>query len=622
MKREVLVEAGHRCAIPTCKATTTEIAHIVPWEKVREHTFENLIALCPNCHTRFDKGDIDRRSMQQYKANLSGIVDLGKIRAPGDPLRGLYRVRDANPRSLGVHAAIDVPGAVGELPRYVPRDIDVRLRSAVRIGSGFLLLIGSSSVGKTRCAYEALLAEHPDWLLFHPPDLAHLDAFAAAPTSHTVVWLDELQRYLAAGLNSSTVRALRNVRQPILIVGTLWPDAYHTFGTPPPLDAHDDPFFRQRDVLGLATVMVVSPVLSTAELDHAVLAAATDPRLAATLNSSYGMTQALSAAPELIHRWEAAPNRHTWALIAAATDARRVGVRSPLSADLLRASIPGYLTPTERAKAPINWFETALSYATTELHGAASVLAPVAEEMGAPTGYSVADYVYQHALQTRRSAVPPETAWIAYVEHLSDSADRLAVADSAEDRKLYHQAERLYRSVGPVALPSLALLQFKAGRNSEAEDSWRAAITAIDDPNSRIWLAGRLADRDRFDEAEQLLREAIAAGLVDGRSRLGSLLEKLGRLDEAEQVFREGVAGIDPDAWFGLAEVLKKQGRIDEAENVLREAIATGGFDESAGGGGGPRYWLTVLLRDQGRCEDAERVCRDGVAAGVPESRY
>lgn len=72
LKRMVLVEAGHRCAIPTCRETTTEIAHIVPWAKVQEHTFENLIALCPNCHTRFDqKGDIDRKAMLMYKHNLS-----------------------------------------------------------------------------------------------------------------------------------------------------------------------------------------------------------------------------------------------------------------------------------------------------------------------------------------------------------------------------------------------------------------------------------------------------------------------------------------------------------------------------------------------------------------------
>ncbi|MFE3586796.1 HNH endonuclease [Streptomyces niveus] len=73
IKRPVLVEAGHRCAIPTCRQTPVEIAHIVPWSKVQEHRFENLIALCPTCHARFDQGDIDRQSMMQYKANLEVV---------------------------------------------------------------------------------------------------------------------------------------------------------------------------------------------------------------------------------------------------------------------------------------------------------------------------------------------------------------------------------------------------------------------------------------------------------------------------------------------------------------------------------------------------------------------
>jgi len=71
MERQVLVEAGHRCAIPTCRQTPVEIAHIVPWAQVLEHTFENLIALCPTCHTRYDKDGIDRLSMLRYKANLT-----------------------------------------------------------------------------------------------------------------------------------------------------------------------------------------------------------------------------------------------------------------------------------------------------------------------------------------------------------------------------------------------------------------------------------------------------------------------------------------------------------------------------------------------------------------------
>lgn len=72
IQRAVKVEAGHRCAIPTCRATSAlELAHIEPWSKVKEHTFDNLILLCAVCHTRFDRDEIDRLAMLQYKANLS-----------------------------------------------------------------------------------------------------------------------------------------------------------------------------------------------------------------------------------------------------------------------------------------------------------------------------------------------------------------------------------------------------------------------------------------------------------------------------------------------------------------------------------------------------------------------
>jgi len=70
LRRRVLVEAGHRCAIPTCRHIDVDIHHIVPWEKCKEHKYENLIALCPNCHRRASQGKIDRRSLLLYKANL------------------------------------------------------------------------------------------------------------------------------------------------------------------------------------------------------------------------------------------------------------------------------------------------------------------------------------------------------------------------------------------------------------------------------------------------------------------------------------------------------------------------------------------------------------------------
>lgn len=70
IRRKVLVEAGHRCAIPTCRYIEIDVHHIIPWEACKKHEYENLIALCPNCHRRADRGEIDRKSLRIYKANL------------------------------------------------------------------------------------------------------------------------------------------------------------------------------------------------------------------------------------------------------------------------------------------------------------------------------------------------------------------------------------------------------------------------------------------------------------------------------------------------------------------------------------------------------------------------
>jgi hypothetical protein len=75
VRRRVLVEAGQRCAIPACRHIEVDIHHIVPWAQRQAHEYENLIALCPNCHRRADRGDIDRKSLKLYKANLRFVHD-------------------------------------------------------------------------------------------------------------------------------------------------------------------------------------------------------------------------------------------------------------------------------------------------------------------------------------------------------------------------------------------------------------------------------------------------------------------------------------------------------------------------------------------------------------------
>jgi hypothetical protein len=71
MKRDVLIESGYRCAIPQCGQIQFDIHHIVPWATVHEHTFDNLIALCANCHRRVTNGEIDGKAIKQIKANLA-----------------------------------------------------------------------------------------------------------------------------------------------------------------------------------------------------------------------------------------------------------------------------------------------------------------------------------------------------------------------------------------------------------------------------------------------------------------------------------------------------------------------------------------------------------------------
>lgn len=77
LRRRVLVEAGHRCAIQTCRHPQVDVHHIIPWEKCKSHSFDNLIALCPNCHRRAGRGDIDAKSLLLYKAQLAAGRERG-----------------------------------------------------------------------------------------------------------------------------------------------------------------------------------------------------------------------------------------------------------------------------------------------------------------------------------------------------------------------------------------------------------------------------------------------------------------------------------------------------------------------------------------------------------------
>ena len=537
--------------------------------------------------------DLQARTPQQFAAMIADKLARLAITASAPSARdgepappaGAVRAEDVDPRRLGVHAAIRVPGVPDEVPpEYVLRDVDTagsgvraKVGAAVRRG-GFVLLVGGSSVGKTRCAAEAVKALLPDWWLVHPAGPDQVAALAQAPFPRMVVWLDELQRYLDGeyGLTGAVVQALLRGPHPVVIIGTLWPDRFTAY-TALPAAGSADPHARERQVLDLADVVRVAPAFSPAEQDRARAAAARDPRLRAALESAgYGLTQTLAAAPQLVARWQdaqtAAP--YAWAVLTAALDAARLGARAPLSADFLRAAAPGYCTSAQQAEAPENWFEQALAYTTEKLHGAAAALAPAGAGMGQVAGYTPADYLIQQASRERRYERVPASTWDALLGHVRDPADAARLGHSAMGRLLYRYAIPLYRHAadadhGYAAFRLAGLLQ-KHGDRDGAEQMMRAGADAGDQSAARE-LAELLAGRGDLDE----LRARAGAGDIAAAVQLARLLEKRD-LDGAVQILRPPADAGDRLAAIELTHLLIQRGDLDGAEQILRARADAG----------------------------------------------
>jgi HNH endonuclease len=70
----VLTEAGYRCAVPTCRTILAlDIHHIWEVSAGGGDGPENLVALCPTCHTPYHRGTIESASIYAYKSMLVAI---------------------------------------------------------------------------------------------------------------------------------------------------------------------------------------------------------------------------------------------------------------------------------------------------------------------------------------------------------------------------------------------------------------------------------------------------------------------------------------------------------------------------------------------------------------------
>ncbi|MEU9487427.1 tetratricopeptide repeat protein [Streptomyces decoyicus] len=512
--------------------------------------------------------------------------------------------------------AVDRSRSDPQLPAFVEREAGEQLQRLLRIAGkegGFVVLVGNSCVGKTRLLYETTRQVLSGFAVLAPDlgdgGLINEIADTGVPLPPLLVWLDELQRFLPGPyhlpdeqahhtpLSARAVRQLLQAPTPVVIVGTLWPEYLAELRAP-------ETNQQALDILNTAHTMRID-TFSPAERAAAANLANTDRRLkAAVVDPDFNVTEALAGAPQLLRRYQLAPDTHK-AIIHAAVDARRLGIRSILTPSLLRAAARGYLSGHQPDD---TWFDHALAELTSthrrDDRATAPLLPLISADRRTILGYTVADYLLQHLTRARRSHRLSGVTWQALIDHTHDPYDQIHLANAAAKRMLYRIAETLYTRRADAgdkqAARSLAELLADQGRIEETLNALRRADSGHQEVIAR--LAQVLAEQGRVDDAISLLRDRREASVMYSPAWLVNLLERQGRADDAIELLRARADAGDTYTAHQLASLLERQGRADEALALLRVRIDAG--DELA------TTDLSTLLERQHRIGEAIALLR------------
>ncbi|MFD7412313.1 hypothetical protein [Kitasatospora purpeofusca] len=568
--------------------------------------------------------------------NLPGPPGAAVPRGPlGRPIGGW------DPHDLEVHPA-DVAGTARVLPGYVRRRHDEVAAEVVRDAaagrSGLLVLVGSSSTGKTRACWEAvqpLAAE--GWRLWHPFDPTRAEA-ALADLEHvgprTVVWLNEAQHYLGHPREGERIAAAlhtlltRPERGPVLVLGTLWPE-YEARYTALPRASGPDPHSRVRELLAGRTVTVPDAFDERALREAEALAASGDRLMADALvrARSHGrVAQDLAGALELLRRYERGTPA-VRALLEAAIDARRLGAGLHLPQAFLVDAAADYFGDRDWDRLADDWAEAAFADLGRPVHGKEAPLGrtsprPVRRPPGTPAPaapptaaagplFRLADYLEQHGRTARRRLCPPASFWQSALAHLTDPGDLGALASAAEGRHrlqwAHHLRLRAADSGDPDALMALGRSLEEAGEGAAAEVlAWRAVEAG--NPHAVIHLG---ALRDEIGDSEgavALYGKAAEAGHPVDVMDLAWLREEAGDQEGAEALYLRGAAEGNTQCLTELTRRHAKAGDLGAAEEFARQAAADGDLDAL--------IELAEFLEQGGDREGAEALHRWAVGAG------
>ena len=594
------------------------------------------------------------------------VLKRGCLVLPDGRLPKVQQLSD--PVILGVHPSSRITGLAspeGEpvrerVPVYVTRDIDNELRNQIA-SSSFVMVVGDSSAGKSRAAFEAVsvLGDH---VLIVPGNREALPVAVdkAADARRCVLWLDDLESYLGAGglTRADIARLLVGRRSHRVIIATLRSAEEALFtdetgGEEGGWRAHKS----AREVLELAYRIRLPRLFSQSEIERAK-ARAWDPRIADAVVQAgeYGVAEYLAAGPELMRDWENAWSPNTdprvpshpraAALIAAAIDIRRAGFTSALPRELVTKVHDHYLQDRGGSRLRPETVADAWAWATSIRRSTTALL-----QSGEDDHVLVFDYLLDEVQRSGRpdEYVPDSVLDAALVVCTPSDADNMAA--TAWRYGHYQFAERawlsaysaLAKDLGPEHPDTLAAREGRAhilrelGRLAEAESEHRAVadiagrVFGPEHPrvlSSRNGRAFALIWLDRSAEAQAELRavQDISARVLGpehdttmtSRHLRAMALHDLGRLAEAETenrfvlaIWTRDLGPEDRSTLYSrgnLARILYDAGRNEEAENEARAVldIRTRVLGPAHPDTLGMRQFCAHLSRELGRPAEAE----------------
>ncbi|MFJ7151080.1 tetratricopeptide repeat protein [Streptomyces sp. NPDC100445] len=443
----------------------------------------------------------------------------------------------SDPIKWGAHPAPAREGA--RHVNYINRDIDQAALEALKPGH-FVLLIGDSTAGKTRTAYEAAQQLLGDYRVFMPFDgsEAAIATELLRHDSRVLLWLDDLDVFMAPPAIS--VRIIDEVTQRNgIVLSTLRAERFNELSAREDRSAFDTErrlVRNARQIMSRAEKFFLDRRWSNEEVDRA--RTSTDPRLADAVNHAddYGVAEYLAAGPQLYEEWRNAwsPGAHprAAALVASAIDFKRAGINKPVGIGELVRVHEHYLQENGGIRLRPETFEQAISWATDPLHATTSLLVPY--DAGT---YKAFDYLVDKVANSEKMKHIPDAVW---------------------DEVLSGHWDFDFHTVGEYAA--------KTGRTDLAERAYRLAESSDHEGKDAFRLGHVFATAGDYDQAENWYSRSADSGNVHALANLGYVYVKKRNFPQAEKYFSDAAQKGDEKATVGLATILLHQDRIDEAD--------------------------------------------------------